>query len=96
MPGFGGDHIPIEANGSRHAERGEDEHAPAQEREKCDTRPTVAAPDPMYIYITTMPHNNDCRKIRARMENEEGREGLKREEQRQDRHFEKAGHEERG
>ena len=43
-----------------------------------------------------MPHNNDCRKIRARMENEEGREGLKREEQRQDRHFEKAGHEERG
>ena len=43
---------PIEANGSRHAERGEDEHAPAQEREKCDTRPTVAAPDPMYIYIT--------------------------------------------
>ena len=40
----------------------------------------------------SMPHTNDCRKrIRARMEeNEEGREGLKREEQRQDQHFEKA------
>ena len=39
-----------------------------------------------------MPHKNDCRKrIRDRMEEcEEGREGLKKEEQKQDRHFEKA------
>ena len=39
-----------------------------------------------------MPHNNEFRtRIRARMEqNEEGREGLKKEEQRQDRHLEKA------
>ena len=41
--------------------------------------------------VRSMPHNNDCRKrIRARMEeSEEGRERLKNEEQRQDRHFEK-------
>ena len=45
VPGVGGDHIPIEVGGSRHAERGEDEHAPAQEREKYDTQPTGAVPD---------------------------------------------------
>ena len=39
-----------------------------------------------------MPHNNECRKrIRSRMEqSKNGREGLKKEEQRQDRHLEKA------
>ena len=37
--------MPLEVSGSRHAERGEDEHAPAQEREKRDTRSTVAALD---------------------------------------------------
>ena len=39
-----------------------------------------------------MPHNNECRmRIRSRMEQgEDGREGLKKEEQRQDRHLEKA------
>ena len=54
VPGVGGDHIPIEANGTRHAERGEDEHVPAPERESCDTRSTVAAPDPTVrmMYIT--------------------------------------------
>ena len=36
----------IEVSGSRHAERGEDEHAPAQECEQCDILPTVAATDP--------------------------------------------------
>ena len=116
VPGAGGDHIPIAANGTKHAERGEDEHTPAQEREKCDTRSTVAAPDPTVrrMYITrshireygategcpeckgieagrSMPHKNECRmKIRARMlQNEDGREGLKKEEQRQDRHLKK-------
>ena len=44
VPGAGGGYIRIEANGTKHAERGEGEHAPAQEREKCDTRTTVAAP----------------------------------------------------
>ena len=39
-----------------------------------------------------MPHNNECRsRMRARLEqNEDGREGLKTEGQRQDRHLEKA------
>ena len=39
-----------------------------------------------------MPHNNECRtRMKARMEqSEEGREGLKKEDQRQDRHLEKA------
>ena len=38
-----------------------------------------------------MPHNNECKmNIKARMEqSEEGREGLKKEEQRQDRHLER-------
>ena len=51
VPGVGGDHIAIETNGSRHAERGEDEHTP---RGKCDTLPTVAALDPTVrkMYIT--------------------------------------------
>ena len=46
----------------------------------------------------SMPHNNECRtRTRARVEqSEEGREGLKKEEQRQDRHLEKSYHEERG
>ena len=44
--GAGGDHILIEAYGTKHSERGEDEHAPALEREKCGTRSAVAAPDP--------------------------------------------------
>ena len=40
----------------------------------------------------SMPHNNECRmRIRARMlQNEDGREGLKKEEQSQDRHLKKA------
>ena len=40
----------------------------------------------------SMPHNDECRmRIKARREqNEDGREGLKKEEQRQDRNFEKA------
>ena len=46
MPGAGGDHIPIEANGARRADLGEDEHVPVQEREECDTRTPAAAPDP--------------------------------------------------
>ena len=46
VTGVQGNHIPIEVGGSRHAERGEDEHATAQEREKCDTQTTLAAPDP--------------------------------------------------
>ena len=46
MPGARGDHIPFEANGRKHAELGEDEHARSWEREKCDTRSTVAATDP--------------------------------------------------
>ena len=46
VPCAGGDHIPIEANGARRAELGGDEHVPAQEREECDARTTVAAPDP--------------------------------------------------
>ena len=39
----------------------------------------------------SMPHNNECRlRIKARMEqSEEGRDGLKKEEQRQDRHHER-------
>ena len=45
VPCAGGDHIPIEANGAA-AELGGDEHVPAQEREECDARTTVAAPDP--------------------------------------------------
>ena len=44
--GAAGDHISIEANGTRRAELGEDERVPAQDREECDTRTTVAAPDP--------------------------------------------------
>ena len=40
------DRIPTEVNGSWHAKRGEEEQAPAQGRGRCDTRPTVAAPDP--------------------------------------------------
>ena len=35
VPGAGGDHIANDANGTKHAERGECVHAPAQEREKC-------------------------------------------------------------
>ena len=40
----------------------------------------------------SMPHNNECRlRIVRRMEqDQEGREGLKREQQRQDRHLERA------
>ena len=47
---------------------------------------------PAIVHRKRMQHYSDFRKrIRARMEeHEEGREGLKREEQRQDRHFEKA------
>ena len=30
VPGAGGDHIPIDANGARRAELGKDEHAPKQ------------------------------------------------------------------
>ena len=54
VPGVGGDPISIEADGSRHAERGEDERTPAQEHEKCDALPTVAAPDTTVrrMYIT--------------------------------------------
>ena len=100
----------------QHAERREDEHAPAQEREKYDTQTTVAALDstvrrthttrshirdygasegcPGCKEIETdrsMPHNNECRmRIRSRMEQSgDGREGLKKEEQKQDRHIEK-------
>ena len=46
VPGVGGDHIAIEVSGSMRAERGEVDHAPAQESEKCDFLPTVAALDP--------------------------------------------------
>ena len=57
VPGAGGDHIPIKANKARRAELGEDDHVPALEREECDTRTTVVAPDPtvrrMYV---TRPH----------------------------------------
>ena len=40
----------------------------------------------------SMPHNNECRtRIRTRLEqDEDGREGVKKEQQRQDRHLEKA------
>ena len=116
VPSAGKDHIPTEVKGTKHAERGEDEHAPARERKKCDVRPTVATPEPtvrrMHMTRThtreygategcprckgieagrSMPHNNECKmKIKARMEqSEEGREGLKNEEQRQDRHLER-------
>ena len=116
MPHVGGDHILIEANGTHNAERGEGGHATAQEREKCDTRSPVAAPDPTVRRMHTtrshireygategcpgckgteagrsMPHDNEWRMTRARMEqNEDGREGLKKGEPRQDRHLEKA------
>ena len=52
---WGGDNMLIEVNGSTHAERGEDEHAPAQGRKKCDTGPTVAVPYPTVrrLYMTT-------------------------------------------
>ena len=104
-------HIPNVTNGAGYSERGEDKHAPAQEREKCDTRSTVAASDPTVrrLYkgngategclgckgieaVRSMAHNNECRmRIRSRMEqSENGRDGLKKEEQRQDRHLEKA------
>ena len=96
--------------GRGRADLGEDEHVPVQEREECDTRTAVAAPDSeddvrkqsaherirchrgMLEAGRSMPHNNECRmRIRARMEkNEDGREGLKKEEQRQGRHPEKA------
>ena len=47
VPGAGGDHIPTETNGTKHAERGEDEHARAREaREVWTLALTVAAPDP--------------------------------------------------
>ena len=112
VPGVGGDHIPIEANGTRHADRGGDENAPAEER-----RAHVAARDPTMrsMYVTkahireygaaewcsgcrgietrrSMPHKNECRmRIRTRTEqNEEVLEGLKKEQQRQDRHLEEA------
>ena len=54
VPGVAGDRIPIEVGGSRHAERGEDEDAPAQERERCDNQTTNGAPDPTVrrMYIT--------------------------------------------
>ena len=54
IPGVGGDHVPLEANEARHAELGENEHVPAQERGECDTRTTVAAPDRTLrrIYVT--------------------------------------------
>ena len=51
LPRVGGDHIPIEDGGSRYSERGEDEHAPAQDREKCDNQATVAAPDMAVIRL---------------------------------------------
>ena len=46
VPDTGEDHILVEVSGSRHTERGEDEHAQPREREKCDPRLTVAAPGP--------------------------------------------------
>ena len=54
VPGAGrGTTSQLRSTGQKHAERGEDEHAPVREREKCDTRSTVARPDPtvrrMYI-----------------------------------------------
>ena len=54
VPGVGRDRILIKVRGSRHAERGEDEHGPAQEHEMCDILPTVAAPGPTVrrMYIT--------------------------------------------
>ena len=54
VPGAGRDHMIIEVSGSRHAERGEDEHAPALERENCDTLSRVAVSDPTErrMYIT--------------------------------------------
>ena len=107
----------LKSTGQGMPRRGEDEHAPAPEREKRDTRPTVAAPSPTVRRLCTTrshiredgategcprckgieagrsrPRNNECRtRIRAREEqSEEGREGLKKEEQRQERHLEKA------
>ena len=80
VPGAGGDHIPIEANGTKHAVRGEDEHAPAQHRRVRSA--TLAHPDRErkrrkgIAAGRSMPHNNECRMmLRARMEqNEDGRE----------------------
>ena len=55
--------IKAKDNGSRHAERGEDEHAAAQEREKCDTFPTVAALDPTVriMYKNQTAHQRICK-----------------------------------
>ena len=62
MPGASGDLIPIEARGTNHAECGKDEHMPAQEREKCDTRSTGAAPDLAVggMYITSSHIREYC------------------------------------
>ena len=57
-----------------------------------NTAPKMDAQDAKGIEAgRSMPHNNECRMIsKARMEqSEEGREGLRKEEQRQDRHLEK-------
>ena len=56
--GVGRDRIPTEVNGSWHAERGEEKQGPAQGREGCDARPTVAAPGPTVrrMYITRSHH----------------------------------------
>ena len=56
VPSTGKDHIPTEVNGTK--------HALAREREKCDARPIVAAPDPtvrgMYMTRThTAPQRDD-------------------------------------
>ena len=61
VPSTGKDHIPTEVKGTKHAERGEDEHAPARKHKKCDVRPTVAALEPtvrrMYV---TRTHTREC------------------------------------
>ena len=93
VPGAGGDHIPIEASGTRHTERGEVEHAAAPEREKCDTRSTVAALDPTVRRMCmTRSHIRQCGVTEGcprckwievgRSMPQDGREGLKKEEQR--------------
>ena len=61
VPSTGKDNIPTEVKGTKHAERGEDEHAPARKHKKCDVRTTVVALEPtvrrMYV---TRTHTREC------------------------------------
>ena len=94
-----GDQILIEANVARHAEAKEEENMPVQERESghqsAHQSKRCHRGDPGCTGIGTgrsMPHNNEGgTRIKTRMEqSDDGREGLKREQQRLDRHLEKA------